>query len=198
MNLALRKAMTLPEFLAWEERQELKHEFDGLKPLAMVGVTCAHAIIQTNLAASLANRLRGRPCKFYGSDLKIEVAGHIRYPDGFVACSAVTNDAKVVRDPVVIFEILSPSTASTDRIIKNAEYRATPSVRRYVMLEQDRIGATVFTRVGDDWIGHILLEDAFLQMPEIGIELPLADLYEGLVFENDDEGAATAPQTDQD
>lgn len=183
MNLALRKPMTLPEFLAWEQRQELKYEFDGARPVAMTGVTRAHALIQANLTASLKRRLRGTPCDFFGSDLKIQVAGRIRYPDGFVVCSSGPNTSTVVHDPVVIFEILSEGTASTDRIIKNAEYRATPSVQRYVMLEQDRIGATVFSRAGDDWIGHILLEDALLTMPEIGIELPLAELYDGLVFE---------------
>jgi Uma2 family endonuclease len=193
MNLALRKPTTLVEFLAWEERQELKHEFDGVGPVAMAGVTRAHADIQANLAAALRGRLRGKPCKFYGSDLKIEVAGRIRYPDGFVVCSPGPGTTTVVSDPVVIFEILSPSTSSTDRIIKNAEYRATPSVQRYVMLEQDRIGATVFARAGDDWIGHIVLEGAVLEMPEIGVELPLAELYEGLVFEDcdDDRGRAS-------
>jgi Uma2 family endonuclease len=175
--------MTLPEFLAWEERQALKYEFDGIRPVAMTGGTAAHADLQANLASAFRSRLRGKTCKFYGSDLKIQVAGHIRYPDGFVTCSPVPNTATVVYDPVVIFEILSPSTSSTDRIIKNAEYRATPSVQRYVMLEQDRIGATVFSRAGDDWIGHILLEDALLTIPEIGIEMPLAELYDGLVFE---------------
>lgn len=142
MNLALRKTMTLPEFLAWEERQGLRHEFDGARPVAMTGGTFAHALIQGNLAASLIGRLRGKPCRFVGSDLKIEAAGNIRYPDGFVTCSAAASTATVIRDPVVIFEILSPSTSSTDRIVKNEEYRATPSVRRYVILEQDRVAAS--------------------------------------------------------
>jgi Uma2 family endonuclease len=186
MTLALRKPMTLAEFLAWEDRQELKYEFDGFRPVAMVGVTAAHSTIQGNLAASLITKLRGKPCRFHGPEPKIEVAGHIRYPDGFVACSAIPNDATVVRDPVVIFEVLSPSTATTDRIVKNEEYRATASVRRYVMLEQDRVAATVFSRMGGDWVGHVFVGDAVLAMPEIGIEFPLAELYEGLVFEDFD------------
>lgn len=183
MNLALRKPMTLAEFLAWEERQDRKYEFDGTRPVAMVGVTAAHSTIQGNLTASMIMKLRGKPCRFHGTELKIEVAGHIRYPDGFVVCSAIPNDATIVRDPVVIFEILSPSTSSTDRIVKNEEYGATPSVQRYVMLEQDRIAATVFSRVGDDWVGHVFVGDAILAMPEIGIEVPFAELYEGLVFD---------------
>jgi Uma2 family endonuclease len=93
----------------------------------------------------------------------------------------------VVADPVVIFEVLSPSTASTDRIVKAGEYQATPSVQRYVMLEQDRIGATVYVRAGTGWSVGILSTDAVLSMPEISVELPLAELYEGLVFESHDD-----------
>jgi len=199
MNLALRKTMTLAEFLDWEDRQELKHEFDGFQPVAMVGVTRAHAIIQRNLTTALTNRLRGRPCQFFGPELKIEVVGRIRYPDGFVVCSPGPNSSTVVRDPVVIFEILSIGTASTDRIVKNAEYRATPSVQRYVMLEQDRVGATVVSRAGDDWVDHILQEHEMLEMPEIGIVVPLDEVYEGLVFEetSEDEDSAGAAASGQ-
>jgi Uma2 family endonuclease len=183
MNQALRKTLTLAEFLEWEQNQELRYEFDGFQPVAMTGGTFAHARIQANLAISLGGRLRGKPCTFLGSDLKIEVAGRIRYPDGFVVCSPVSNKSTVVADPVVVFEILSPSTSGTDRIAKNREYAATPSVQRYVILEQDRIAAMVFARVAGDWVGHVLLEDALLAMPEIGLEIPLAEFYEGLVLD---------------
>ena len=70
MNLALRKPMTLAEFLEWEERQPLRYEFDGVGPVAMTGGTLAHARIQRNLAFALTGRLRGKPCSSYGSDLK--------------------------------------------------------------------------------------------------------------------------------
>jgi Uma2 family endonuclease len=81
------------------------------------------------------------------------------------------------------FEVLSPSTASTDIGAKNEEYRDTPSIQRYVILTQDRQQATVFARVGDDWIGHIVSGDAVLDMPEIDVSVPLAELYDGVSFE---------------
>src|SRR5271169_2727952 len=68
MNLTVRKPMTLAEFLAWEERQELRYEFDGSEPVAMAGGSLAHAAIQRNLALALGSRLRGKPCQFFGSD----------------------------------------------------------------------------------------------------------------------------------
>jgi Uma2 family endonuclease len=180
MNLALQRPMTLAEFLDWEARQDVRYEFDGSQPIAMVGGTFAHASIQRNLALALGGRLRGKPCTFIGSDLKIEVAGRIRYPDGFVLCTPVAATTTVIRDPVVIFEILSPGTSGADRIVKTREYQATPSVDRYVILEQDCIAATVFSRDGSHWITEILLDGAILSMPEIGVDLPLAELYEGV------------------
>lgn len=182
MSVALRKPMTLEEFLAWEEGQETRHEFDGIEPVAMVGGTVAHSTIQHNLHVAMGLRLRGKPCRFHGRDLKIEVAGSVRYPDGFVVCTPVDSAATAVRDPVVIFEILSDSTARTDLFIKNREYAATPSVRRYVLLSQQEASATVFERAGGDWVGHLLTRDSILAMPEIDIELPLVELYEGVAF----------------
>ena len=189
MNLALRKPMTLAEFLEWEEGQPLRYEFDGFGPVAMTGGTYGHSTIQRNLAFALTGRLRGKPCQFQGSDLKIQVGdGHIRYPDGMVVCSPVDRTATVVHEPVVVFEVLSPSTAAKDRIVKAREYQATPSIRRYVMLEQDSVGATVYARSGETWTHEILVADSILALPEIGVSLPLAELYEGIVFEVEQDG----------
>lgn len=118
--------------------------------------------------------------------------GHIRYPDGMVVCSPVDRKATVVHDPVVVFEVLSPSTATNDRIVKAREYQATPSIRRYVMLEQDSVGATVYARAGDVWAHDILVADFILALPEIGVELPLAELYQGIAFDQEPE-AGEAP-----
>jgi len=180
MNAPMWKPMTLESFLAWEDSQPLRHEFDGVRTIAMTGGTAAHALIKINLAIAVGGRLRGRPCRFVGNDLKISVAGRARYPDGFVYCSPFLADAKVIEEPVVIFEVLSESTSSADLITKNAEYAATPSVRRYVVLAQDAIGGTMFERVGEDWRGRLLSADSLLRMPEIGIEVPMAEFYEGV------------------
>ncbi len=181
MNVALRKPMTVDQFLAWEERQEQRYEFDGFQPLAMAGGTAAHAAIQRNVIIALGVRLRGRPCQPYGSELKIEVAGRIRYPEAFVVCTPVPPRSKVVTDPVVVFEVLSDGTANDDLVVKNAEYRATPSIQRYVILQQTHAGAIVFARKGEDWITELLSGDeAMLRMPEVGIEVPLAELYADL------------------
>lgn len=180
MSIALHKPMTREEFLAWEAQQPLRYEFDGFQPIAMAGGTRAHAAIQRNLAIAVGGRLRGKPCQFYGSDLKIDTTETIRYPEGFVVCSPFVAAATRIPDPVVIFEVLSDSTTRTDLITKNQEYAGVPSVRRYVVLAQDEMSGTMFERVGTDWVGHLLHAGSILRMPEIDIELPLAELYEGV------------------
>lgn len=178
--------MTLDEFLAWERRQELRYELDGIRPVAIAGGTVEHSEIATNLVRALGDRLRGQRRRAFRGGLKIIVAGRIRYPDAMVTCSPVPRGADVIPKPVVVFEVLSASTAVMDRVEKSEEYRLTPSIRRYVMLEQTRCGATVFARGGDDWVGHVLTVGAVLAMPEIGVELPLAELYAGITFAADD------------
>jgi Uma2 family endonuclease len=188
MSVALTKPMTLDEFLAWEDRQDERWEFDGFNPVAMTGGTARHSAIQANLITALVTRLRGKPCRAYTSDLKVRTSSSIRYPDAFVVCSPVGGTATYVTDPVVVFEILSPSTANVDTIDKNAEYQDTPSIQRYVMLAQDSQRAMMFERTADDWVGHIMSGDVTIAMPEIDIELPLMELYDGVLS---DETAST-------
>lgn len=188
MSVALHQPMTLAEFLAWEERQELRWEFDGFQPVAMTGGTLAHEIIGGNVRTALQNRLAGGRCRVLGPTLKIEVVGRIRYPDAFVICTPSSQRSTVVHDPVVVFEVLSESTARTDRFEKLREYGATPSIQRYVMLEQDAIAAVSYVRKGADLVVETLAEDDTLRMPEIGIEVPMAEFYIGIDLQ--DEAAA--------
>lgn len=184
MSAALRRGMTIDAFLEWETRQEQRWEFDGFEPVAMVGGTAGHSAIQRNLITALTIRLRGRPCQVHTSDLKILAASSVRYPDAFVVCSPIPRTTTLVTDPVVVFEILSPSTASTDLLVKNREYRDTPSIQRYVLLEQDRPGGLDFCRIRDQWFGRVPDADAILDMPELGIAVPVAEFYDGISFED--------------
>jgi len=182
MSAALRKPMTRDAFLAWEERQPVKYEFDGFGPVPRTAVCVDHARIQANIIHTLGNGLDDGPCQVFGSDLKIAVAESIRYPDILVTCGPLAGQDRIVTSPVVVFEILSPTTQGTDRIIKNREYRDTPSIQRYVILEQDQQAATVFSRNGDLWAVEVLTGVETISLPEIGIVLPLADCYRGVTF----------------
>jgi Uma2 family endonuclease len=180
MQLAVPTPMTREQFLAWEVRQELRYEFDGFQPVAMTGGTAAHSAIQHNLHVAIGERLRGTRCRFRGSDLKIETAKGLRYPDGFIVCNPVPPHATIVGDPVVIFEVLSDSTAGIDLVTKNHEYAAIPSLQRSIVLAQDEMAGTMFERIDNDWIGHLLNAESVLHMPEIAMEIALTELYDGV------------------
>ena len=179
MSAAL-KPMTVGEFLAWEAHQDGRYEFDGFRPVAMTGGTIAHEVIGQNLRTELDIRLRGSRCTPLGPNTKISVAGRIRYPDALVVCSPLDRKATVVEDPVVVFEVLSNSTAHIDHFEKLREYTAAASIRRYVIVEQDRIAATVFVRDGDRMMVETVARGDTLTMPEIGVEIPVNDLYRGV------------------
>jgi Uma2 family endonuclease len=178
MSVAERIPMTLADFLAWEERQELRYEFDGFEPVAMTGATIAHDQITFELRNALNARLVGKRCRPLGPNVKIMVDGRTRYPDAFVVCQPVSPMATVAADPVVVFEVLSEGSAETDLIDKNREYHARPSIQRYVVLQQTHQAAVVFVRHDHGWLSEIVSgDDAILDLPEIDISVPLREVY---------------------
>jgi Uma2 family endonuclease len=180
MSVALRHPMTVAEFLAWEERQELRHEFDGFQPVAMNGGTLNHDRITFGLQRALYDRLAGGRCRPFGPNVKILAGRSVRYPDAVVACTQQRGESPMVDSPVVVFEVLSKSTSRIDRIEKVRDYRDIPSIRRYVILEQESIAASVFERDGEAWHATTLTEDGVLTMPEIGVSIPLAECYRNI------------------
>ena len=177
MSTTRHRPMTLAQFLLWEEQREERWEFDGFEPVPMNGATIAHSLIQANLVAALHGRLRGGPCRVHGGGIKIEVAGRIRYPDAVIFCSPQQETATVAVEPIVVFEVVSPNSARTDRIAKVREYGETQSIRRYVILEQTSQAATVFSRTTDGWAGVVIEGDVDLALPELEISVPLRELY---------------------
>ena len=178
MNIAARQSIewTTERYLAWETQQETRYEFDGFEPVAMVGGKIARQRVIRATERALRRRTR---CEVFSETVKFQVAENkFRYPDLMVVCSQPSGEATYVIDPVVVIEVLSDGNADDDRITKNQEYSMVESVQHYVMLEQSRPAATVFSRSGDDWIGHLLVgEGAVLRLPAIEAEIPLRELY---------------------
>jgi Uma2 family endonuclease len=161
----------------------LRFEFDGFAARAMTGGTLAHAAIQANLIAALSLRLRGKPCRPYGSELKVRTQTTIRYPDALVTCTRGNPRSTFAADPVVVFEILSPSSARDDLGVKNVEYQTLPSLKRYVVLHQSHAAAQVFHRDADgEWTHDFVTAEGALDLPEIEIRIPLAEIYEDIEF----------------
>lgn len=185
MSLAFNEPLTIEAFLAWEERQELRHEFDGQRIIAMTGGTSAHSGIMMQLHRTLGNQLAGKPCRPHGSELRLMLENSIRYPDAFVVCAPVAPTATFVTEPVVIFEIVSKSTVNDDLGLKRLQYQSTPSVQRYVVLQQTHRAAQVFYRTNEGWEAEFVIGAAVMDMPEIGCAIPLAEIYEGVTLVSD-------------
>jgi len=185
MNVALQKPWTQERFFKWAQAQDLRYEFDGFQPVAMTGGSVAHSRLIRNLGFALQSRLRGRPCEPLGPDAGVETINNaVRYADALVTCSKVDDAAFLVPGVVVVFEVVSPTSSRTDRIIKVREYAAVESIRRYVILESTSVGLTVLERerAGDSWTTTVLTNEDRLIMPEIGIEIPVAEIYEDIEF----------------
>jgi Uma2 family endonuclease len=190
MNVAVRKPWTQEQFFAWAEAQEARYEFDGFQPEAMTGGNAGHGRLMRSLHRALDTRLRNGPCEPMGPDAGVETINKaVRYPDALVTCSRFENSERLIPGVVVVFEIVSPTSGRVDRIVKVREYATVPSIRRYVVLESSTIGMTVFERnnAQEAWQAATLTNDDTLQMPEIGIEIPVAELYDGIVFPDQNE-----------
>ncbi len=147
MNIVLREPCTVDRFLAWEDKQEGRHEFDGSRVMEMTGGSRAHQRIISNLVRLLEDALD--PDLFDAvPEMRLEVEGKIRYPDVAVVAGRIPDDVRTLRDAEVLFEVLSDDMAATDRREKRAEYARLPGIRRYVLLEQGRMAATML-RLGE-------------------------------------------------
>jgi Uma2 family endonuclease len=149
MNLVRRQPepvdWTVDAFLAWEDRQEGKHEFDGRHVILMTGGSRAHQRIIFNLLTGLTRGFD--PERFDAvQEMRILVDGKVRYPDVCLVEGRIDPKVGTLSDATVIFEVLSGDTVKSDRVDKLAEYATLPSIRCYILLEQTAIAATVFRR----------------------------------------------------
>ena len=186
MNLALRAPLTQDQFFEWAKSQDGRYEFDGSQPVAMTGGTNDHGRISRNILVQLTIRLRGGPCEAMPADGGgVATAGNkVRYPDVTIACNGVDGRSHLVEEPVAVFEVVSPSTAREDRVIKLREYQAVPSIRIYVIVESEARAVTVLSRddAGEGFKATGLTEDDVLHLVAIGVSIPVAELYAGVTF----------------
>lgn len=187
MGTALRRpSMTREQFLDWVQTREGRWEFDGFDPVAMTGGTRNHGRICHNISRALGNRLRAGPCEVLGMVAGIATGpDRVRYPDGVVTCTAGAGTDQLLPEPVIVFEVISPTSSRLDRIVKLREYAAVPSIRRYVIVESSSAALTVHARAQGDapWTTTALTGEEVLPLPEIGLEVPVAEFFEAVEVE---------------
>ncbi len=181
MDTVVAERWTADSFLAWEDRQEGKHEFDGQLVIPMTGGSLAHQRIVRNLLFVLAGLLNEETASVV-QEMRIKAGPKVRYPDICVFSGVPDQSTRTLLDAIAIFEVLSDDTATTDRVDKLLDYALLPSLRCYVLLEQTTIAATRFEReAGGPWIASAHTGGT-LEVPGLDISVPLPDLYRGLSF----------------
>ena len=177
------------QYLAIERAAEFKSEFlDGVM-YAMSGGSLRHSDLASNIIAELRAMLRGGECKAFNSDLRVRVSGRMyAYPDVSVVRGKplLADEQKdVLLNPIVIFEVLSPSTELYDRGLKFQLYRSIPSLREYILVDQNKVQIEHYIRQDSSaWTlrDHQGLEQE-LKLDSIGVALPLRLIYDGVDLE---------------
>ncbi len=186
MSAALKwNLVSIDDYLAGELVSPIKHEYLGGAVYAMAGARNQHNRIATDLLVALGARLRGKPCRPFNSDTKIRVQlpTEVRfyYPDASVICSPNSDDDSFQDEPAIIAEVLSHSTRRIDEGEKKDAYLAIPSLSVYLLVEQEARVVIVFRRTGVGFVREVHEgTNAVISLPEIDIDLPLAEIYAGV------------------
>jgi len=183
---AVKEYYTKEEYLAFEEASPEKHEYERGKVITMSGGSANHGYIGGNMYAALKAILKanGKPCRAVNSDVKIYVknADSYVYPDGFVVCGDteyhnIKNDGVI--NPILVVEVLSPSTIKHDRGAKFRKYCSLPSFKEYVLIAQDEPVVEVLFRDIDFWrMTTTVGLDRSVKLNSLDIEIPMALIYE--------------------
>lgn len=184
MSTAAKIRYTPAEYLLRERKAEYKSEYYGGEIFAMAGASESHNLIATNASRLIGSRVIEKGCRVYQSDMRVKVgeSGLYTYPDISVVCGKPEFDdshTDTLLNPIVLVEVLSPSTASYDRGIKFEHYQRIASLKHYVLAEQDRPHIEVYTRESENRWAYSAFNglDAVAELPVLDCRLPLRDVY---------------------
>ena len=191
MGLAKLKTKTsVEDYLTGEEISPVRYEYVYGEVYAMAGTSDNHNRIVGNLYAALLNHLRNSPCEPFMSDIKVRVSPHVYYyPDVLVACEQNSESPYFRNEPILIVEVISPSTQEIDRREKLLFYQQMPSVQEYVVVEQRKMLVEIHRRQPDGrWITYYFNQDADEEVAFQSVELTLTlgDIYRRVKFEKRD------------
>lgn len=179
--------VAVEDYLAGELVSELKHEYVAGVVYAMAGARISHNLIAGNFFGTLYGILKESSCKPYNSDTKVRILlpTHPRfyYPDGMIVCESNPQDASYQDNPVVIAEVLSKKTRRIDQGEKLDAYITIPSLKVYLLIEQEKPKVLVYRRTDSGFVPEVYSGlDAVIPLGEIETELPLAELYNDVNF----------------
>jgi Uma2 family endonuclease len=187
MNIQPDLRMDKTAFLAWQQTNEGRYEFAGGHVVMMTGVSKAHIRIVRNLVSALGSLLDPKKWEPFG-ELGLDAGPEtLRYPDVVVDRAGGSDGEYIAEAPVLLVEVLSPSTAAVDLGDKLAEYRQIPSVLAYIIFSQREARAWVWVRSADQFAVKpevVVGLEASVPVEPLQIELPMSDVYAGVKFDS--------------
>ena len=168
---------SVADFIDWENQQQTRHEWIDGRIVAMTGGTIRHVKLIARLVRRLGNHLDGTPCVVLASDAKVQAALNVFYPDVVVSCVEQDDQDVLCKDPKLIIEVLSNSTATNDRIRKRLAYQHIESLEEYLLVAQEVQHITIYRRA-EHWQPQDVISGA-LDVQSVGWTLNLAEIYEG-------------------
>jgi Uma2 family endonuclease len=182
VTAAPRLHYTHQEYLAFERASDVKHEFVRGLILAMAGGKPEHGARAVRITAALSAQLRGKPCTVFDSDVRLRVraAAVSAYPDASVVCGKLHTDAEdpdAIVNPLLLVEVLSPSTEEYDRGDKLEAYKLLPSLSEVVFVAHDEARIDVVRRDGDTWTTTSYRTGQTARLESIECRLDVADVF---------------------
>ncbi len=175
----LRSEMSGEAFLAWEAVQAERHDFVAGEVFAMAGAEDRHVTATGNVYMALRQHLAGTPCRTFIADMKVQAQDAFFYPDVLVTCSEADRaSALVKREPKLIVEVLSPSTAAYDRGEKFARYRSIAALEELAFIDLDTRRTDAYRKGSDGlWVLHPFEAGASVTLSSVGLSLSPAVLF---------------------
>lgn len=190
MALPTPETMSEADYLAMDDASEIRHEYANGQALAMTGASWNHNLICVNIATQLNRQLAQKNCHVTTNDLRLKVLSrkHHRYPDVMVVCGEpqfVDERTDTISNPTMIAEVLSATTALTDRNEKLEEYLQIETVQEYLLVSQTEAKIERYRRQpSGDWVySRISGNQSQIKLPSLGCTLMLANVYQKVTFE---------------
>lgn len=178
------------EYLAMEEKTVSKSEFRNGEVVAMLGGTVNHNTLSTNILTAFKIRLRGKGCRPFNSDMKLDVPrfNHYVYPDCTVICGEiqlVEGRKGIFRNPVLIVEVLSKETANYDRGEKFVKYQSVQGFKEYLMIDSLSFRIESCFRKSETERQMLVYEYATdsILLQSLALTIPIEEIYEGVIFD---------------
>ncbi len=190
MSALPKQKYTIEEYIELEKSSEERYEYFDGEVFSMAGGSLEHAIIATNIAGAINNKLSGKKCRAINSDIRIKVptASPYRYPDVTVVCGEPITEKYLGQvmlvNPLLMVEVLSPTTKNYDKDRKFLAYQSIESFQEYLLVAQDTPHVTRYVRQADNqWLrADIIGLDSSVELKSLGVTLSLSEIYQAVNF----------------